>query len=98
MLRTAKPAQPRRYLADPLASKVAVVSSGELTGEFLLNVLRLPQGASFDELESRTGCGRAALEPRWQRWADLGLLACDRVATTPIGYEHLDTLLQDFIC
>ncbi len=95
--RTVKPAQPRLYLANPTQITTTAVDPGDLPGEFLLNVLRLPDGASFADLQARTGCTAPALEPGWQHWVDAGLLLTDRLATTPRGYAHLDTLLEDLL-
>jgi oxygen-independent coproporphyrinogen-3 oxidase len=97
VLRTEKPPQPRRYLADPLALSSRTVAGELLAGEYLLNALRLKDGTTFADFEARTGLDSLALAPRWQHWVALDALRADRLAATELGFAHLDRILKDFI-
>jgi oxygen-independent coproporphyrinogen-3 oxidase len=95
--RTVKAAQPRLYLADPVATEVRTVPSSQLPFEFLMNALRLTDGVPLEVFLERTGLGREALEPAWSAGAAAGLLQADRIAATPLGLRYLDGLLQTFL-
>lgn len=95
--RTRKAAQPRLYLADPVATETVAVDDDERVGEFLMNALRLRDGVSWARLTETTGLERGHLEPRWRELVALGLVRDDRIAATPLGYRHLDALLQKFL-
>ena len=95
--RTRKAAQPRRYLVDPTATETAPVRAEERVFEFMMNALRLLGGVGQETFEARTGLPWACLEPRWRELAAQGLVHPDRIAATPLGLCHLDTLLQRFL-
>jgi oxygen-independent coproporphyrinogen-3 oxidase len=97
VIRTTKPAQPRLYLADPLATERRLVSDDQRPFEFLMNALRLVGGVPRDTFESRTGLAPAVLEPAWSAGVARGLLDPERLATTPLGMRHLDAVLQTFL-
>lgn len=97
IFRTTRPAQPRLYMSDPRAHLAIEVGRERLRFEFLLNVLRLPDGAAFADLTAATGLEAGALEPEWRNGVGKGLLREDRIATTPLGYRYLDEVLQGFL-
>ena len=95
--RTNKVRQPRLYLATPTATRRAPVATSELTFEFMLNALRLRQGASFATFTETTGLAADTLYPLWDELASSGLVQAERIATSDFGYEHLDTIIQRFL-
>jgi oxygen-independent coproporphyrinogen-3 oxidase len=97
IVRTRKPPQPRRYLRDPARIETAQVNEAERVFEFLMNALRLVEGAPIALFECRTGLPRGALEPQWSALVAEGLVREDRVAATEAGLRHLDTVLQRFL-
>lgn len=97
IFRTRCASQPRLYMGNPKAREDSEVPGDLLRGEFLLNVLRLPEGVPFEHLLEATGLARSTLEPEWQQGVDRGLLRSDRLAATPLGYRFLDGVLSSFI-
>ena len=98
IVRTRKAPQPRLYLEHPDHIESIDVEPAARTGEFLLNVLRLPEGLPWRAFEDSTGLASTQyLLPIWQQWVQKGMLRADRIATTPLGYCYIDTILQSFI-
>ena len=97
MVRTSKAAQPRLYLGAPGAVTEVAVPESEMTVEFLMNALRLVGGVPPDCFTQRTGLPLSRLEPAWSQLVKLGLMRQDRIATTELGYQHLDAVLQRFL-
>lgn len=97
IIRTSKPRQPRLYLADPETRKELPLRSGDLPGEFMMNVLRLFDGVEFELFTQRTGLPIEVIDERWQSLVDLGLASEERLTATPLGYRHLDSLIQRFL-
>ena len=95
--RTRKPSQPRRYLANPLCTERVAVARDERVFEFLMNALRLVEGAGIEEFESRTDLPAQALEPQWQALVREGLVREDRLAATARGLRYLDSVLERFL-
>lgn len=95
--RTRKASQPRLYLQDSRHTETVGVPRSELTFEFLMNALRLPDGVAFECFEARTGQPREQLGATWEDLAAAGLVRRDRLATTPFGFRHLDGVLQRFL-
>ncbi len=100
VLRTRRTRSPRDYLAGSAAENrfEDAVDPGQLALEFLMNALRLPDGATVTEFEQRTGRAFATIEPRVARLRARGLLREDpaRLATTATGYRYLDSVLGEF--
>lgn len=95
--RIAKASQPRLYLADPAAGQHLPVAPEDRPFEFVMNALRLVEGVPEERFESATGLPLGVLEPLWSELAGQGLLRRDRLAATPLGYRHLDGVLQRFL-
>jgi oxygen-independent coproporphyrinogen-3 oxidase len=73
------------------------VAQDELAIEFLMNALRLTDGVSVARFRERTGLDPQRLQPVWAELAEQGLMRRDRLATTALGYRHLDAVLQRFL-
>lgn len=98
IVRTRKAAQPRLYLDRPQHLESTGVAPAMRRGEFLLNVLRLPEGVPWPAFEEGTGLtSEHALQPAWREWVEKGMLREDRIATTALGYRYIDTVLQSFL-
>ena len=96
-LRTRNPRQPRLYLQNPRRTETVQVNPADLPGEFMMNALRLADGVERSLFETRTGLPWSKVEPIWDKTTGLGLTERDRVAATPHGLQHLDTLVQYFL-
>ncbi len=95
--RTDKAKAPSRYLSAPAETNYRTLVDDDLRFEYLLNALRLVEGTSWDVFTERTGLAPMHDDPTWRRGCALGLLQSDRVATTPLGYRHLDSVLTMFL-
>ena len=101
--RRARHKHPKTYLetAGGVASlqEVRAVAGEELAFEYCLNALRLHEGFAVADFEARTGLGFAVLEPRLATQRRKGLIEMDamRVRPTPLGRDHLNTLLTELL-
>ena len=95
--RTRNPRQPRLYLQNSCQTEWIQVSAAELPGEFMMNALRLVGGVERPLFEARTGLPWRVVAPAWRKTTELGLTERGRIAATPLGLRHLDTLVQHFI-
>lgn len=77
----------------------APLQAADLPVEFLMNALRLVEGAPATLFEERTGLPLAALEPTLTRVREIGLMetAPDRLQPTETGLRFLNDLLQAFM-
>jgi oxygen-independent coproporphyrinogen-3 oxidase len=99
VIRTSKPPAPTRYLgtaAHDLRSTVRVDREA-LPGEFLLNALRLIDGVDIALFGARTGCAIESIAPRLAQQQQCGLMRNDKLALTPLGLRHLDTVVSAFL-
>ncbi|MFI7867917.1 radical SAM family heme chaperone HemW [Ectopseudomonas khazarica] len=101
ILRTWKTRLPKDYL-DPSKAYQAgerVLDAEELPFEFLMNVLRLAEGAPVELFSQRTGLPLAQLDGARREGERLGLLHADdrRLVATPRGQLFLNDLLQLFL-
>ena len=97
ILRTSKTRAPADYLArdgDWRAGRQPVTAP-ERPFEFMMNALRLVEGVEPALYPARTGLDFATLAPRWRTLRDRGLVsdAAERLATTPLGLRHLNSVL-----
>lgn len=107
LIRTQKYSQPRRYLEHYTHTDLASVNATEVVGEFAMNALRLVQGIDIAQLDQALGQGRLAAETLaaaqqqlsdiWKPLARKGLMQTNRFATTPLGLQHLDSVVAEFI-
>ena len=95
--RTRNPRSPRLYLANPGGGSAEPVASEDLPGEFMLNALRLTAGARRDLFQARTGLPWSVVAPAWRQTTGLGLTEPRRIAATPFGLQHLDSVLGHFV-
>lgn len=98
ILRTRKTRQPRHYLAPGDHTAASEVQRSERSLEFLMNALRLREGFSADDFESRTGIAFGAVKERLKCLATRDLLELNGrfVRPTRRGYRLLDSILGEF--
>jgi oxygen-independent coproporphyrinogen-3 oxidase len=75
------------------------VSSADLGFEFLLNILRLPDGFTAVEFASRTGLDFATQQAGLAAAVKMGLLDRDDDTWRPteLGFRHLNELQAQFL-
>lgn len=101
--RTAKVRQPGYYLrdagTDAAIATTRTVAGDERAFEFLLNALRLNDGATARLFRERTGLGAARIAAPVRRARDLGLLSrrSGRLRPTARGRRYLDDLVGLFL-
>jgi len=98
IVRTRKHRMPDRYLAAIIhrVESTPVVAS-ELVFEFMLNALRLRDGCDWTLFEAHTGMDRASIAPLWADLVKKEWVLPDRVATTPVGYQYLNRVVEAFL-
>lgn len=98
ILRTTRPREPRRYVADPASLQVTEVAAAQRPLEFLLNALRLVDGFAVVDFEASTGLEWASLAPT-DALIGRGLLetGAGRVRATPRGLHFLNELLLEYL-
>ena len=94
--------EPRRYQRDPSATlRVTPVAPAQRPFEFMLNALRLTEGADRALFEVRTGLDWATVAPVIDKAIAAGTLEWDaaraRFRPTPLGMRFLNELLVDFL-
>lgn len=74
------------------------ISNDDIVGEFMMNILRLRQGAPVSLLLERTGKERGSIQKTLESLKARGLMESDqnRLATTPLGYRYLDSVVEAF--
>ena len=102
IIRTRRTRLPADYLAAIRADKPIIsapITEADLSGEFMLNVLRLKAGAARDLFIQRTGLTRDALEPMLSRLQQRGLMAPDTdiFKTTDLGFRFLNEVIGEFL-
>lgn len=75
-----------------------LLSPATLPLEFLMNALRLNDGAPADYFSQRTGLPLNALEPHWQILTEKGLVEVinQRICTTVLGRRFLNRVLETY--
>jgi len=102
IIRTRRTRLPADYLAAIRADKPIIsapITEADLSGEFMLNVLRLKAGAARDLFIQRTGLTPDALEPMLSRLQQRGLMApdADMFKTTDLGFRFLNEVIGEFL-
>jgi oxygen-independent coproporphyrinogen-3 oxidase len=102
IVRTIRHRQPREYLRGMGATRLSerrVVTAEELPLEFMLNALRLNDGFTVEEFETRTGLPIDAIAATLARCARDGTLASsrDRWRPTELGRRFLNDLQAVFL-
>ena len=84
--------------ASTLIDTLRAIPDEDIVGEFMMNALRLRNGAPASLLHERTGKQRDVIHKTLERLEARGLMAgdLDRLATTPLGYRHLDSVVEAF--
>ena len=101
--RRARHKHPKTYMESAGSAaclqEVRAVVGDELAFEYCLNALRLHEGFAKVDFEARTGLAFSVLEPRLEKQRQKGLIAMDatRVWPTPLGRDHLNTLLTELL-
>ena len=93
---------PRDYLNRTPSERVEAqrtLNAGDRIFEFMLNALRLIEGASFELFERTTGLPRLKILPLLDQAEARGLLARDHQSfrATELGLRHHNTLLELFL-
>jgi oxygen-independent coproporphyrinogen-3 oxidase len=97
--RRARHKHPKTYMetagSAAMIQEDRLVASDELVFEFCMNALRLDEGFSWPDFETRTGLERGVLEKALADPASKGLLRFTDTGAvpTPLGLQHLNTLL-----
>lgn len=101
--RFAKHRHPKRYLqgfeTGDWRAETRFLSEEELVFEFFLNQLRLKQGVSIDDFQSRTGLPWTVVESRVQNAVDRDLLRLQhgRASPTSLGWRFVNDIQQIFL-
>ena len=96
VVRTAKPSQPRLYLAGACGTATPVPED-QLAMEFLMNALRLVDGVHPKLFAERTGLAPESVAGTIDDLVRWGLMRSDRLALTAQGYRQLDGVLARFL-
>lgn len=101
ILRTRKKKQPGHYLQSNLerTSECKAISEEDKPLEFLLNALRLREGFTIEQFESRTGLAFSVIGKRVEYLQSKHLLEVDgnRISTSTRGYQLLNSVLEEFL-
>ena len=99
IVRTTRTRHPNHYLSRVTAQADRHhVEPSEVATECLMNGLRLKHGMSYALFQIRTGLDPQAVRANQFARADaLGLLEPGRFQATPLGWRHLNTLLEMLI-
>ncbi len=102
VVRTARHKLPLRYLeragSDKVVTLKRTLDENDLTLEFMMNALRLPQGFSRDLFTERTGLPLQRIEPVMDEALAKGLVQVhnDRIVPTLRGRQFLNNLIELF--
>ena len=96
-----KKRQPGEYLASAPAGFTAskrALDRDEMTGEFMMNALRLNRGFSLEQFSANTGLEAKELEPQLESLYRRDLLTMDgsSIKATALGRQFLDSVIAEF--
>lgn len=79
-------------------NSLKAIPDDDIVGEFMMNALRLRNGVPPRLLTERTGKQRDCIHETLELLKTRGLMAKDlnRLATTPLGYRYLDSVIEAF--
>lgn len=102
IVRTVKVKHPKGYLQSerPALDQLNVVSTEELSFEYMMNRLRLIEAFSLTEFEQRTGLTRTQLANQLKQAQDKGLMQShnnEQWQVTELGHRYLNELLEMFL-
>lgn len=114
IIRLWKSRLPKHYLESLASQKIStnlsghqncfgggseILSSQAMPLEFLMNCLRLNEGAPTSYFSDRTGQPLSALEPQWQNLVQRGLVQPSQhhLVTTTLGHTFLNRILNEYI-
>jgi len=101
IVRTTRPREPRRYLAQVQAQGVEEkpIAAADLPFEYMMNALRRVEGCSRLEFESRTGLPWSTVRATLELAMRDGLVFADGDCwrTTPLGARFLNDLVGRFL-
>jgi putative oxygen-independent coproporphyrinogen III oxidase len=100
VMRSSKTRQPDKYLAriDSFMAQNRAIAADEMALEFMMNGLRLVDGVPVEYFSPRTGLVLSSIETQISDLQRKGLIETDdsRYRTTKLGYQFLNTVLQQF--
>ncbi len=100
VMRSSKTRQPDKYLAriDSFMAQNRAIAADEMALEFMMNGLRLVDGVPVEYFSPRTGLALSGIETQISDLQRKGLMEMDdsRYRTTKLGYQFLNTVLQQF--
>ena len=77
---------------------LTAIPDEDIVGEFMMNVLRLRNGAPLRLLSERTGKTNDSIDKTLASLKARGLMQSDKekLVTTPLGYRYLDSVVEAF--
>ena len=103
ILRRWKVKNPRDYLASASSDRRIggddPIALAQRPFDYMLNALRLVEGFTLDDFESRTGLERSAIEPQLRQAVDTGWLETDgeRLVPTELGRRFTNNVISLFL-
>lgn len=101
IVRTRNKKQPAHYLEGKggFLAQIAPIPTDEIAIEYLLNVLRMPEGFTISAFESATGLGFEAIQKQVSSLQTQGLLSFENLHIRPTekGQQFLNSILETFL-
>lgn len=99
IIRTRKTRQPKHYLdlQKKMTTETKVVAKTELPLEFMMNAMRLYDGADLGLFETRTGLTSDTIKNQLLSLREQGLLEHEQLKPTTKGRNFLNDLLSPFV-
>lgn len=87
------------YVNFPKMVGFTVIDDEDLTGEFMMNALRLTSGTSIEMYSDRTGLAVEDIRPVLRRLQQQGLLVNNKefIQPTALGRRYLNQVVQSFL-
>lgn len=98
IIRTQRTRQPEHYMAAVnFGRQHHAVQASDLPFEYMLNVLRLREGAPHEQFEARTGLPLADIQPSMDRLIQKGVLHPGRHQLTDRGWWFYNDAVAEFL-